>query len=145
MSAEQRVAVLHEPERMSVETRPVPAPGPGDVQVAVRAVSVCGSDVHYYDHGRIGGFVMHGPLVLGHETSGVVSAVGDGVELLRQQVVQEPRRVGAGDRDDGAVGAVHQRRLGDALFAERVAVVPGHPFGVEKRWPRQLLGAGECK
>ena len=76
--AQQRVAVLDEPERMSVRTREVPEPGPGEVRVAVRAVSVCGSDVHYYDHGRIGGFVMHAPLVLGHETSGVVDAHGDG-------------------------------------------------------------------
>ena len=93
-NAEQRVAVLQEPERVTVETRPVPAPGPGEVQVAVRAVSVCGSDVHYYDHGRIGGFVMHGPLVLGHETSGAVSALGDGVEAppVGTRVAVEPQR-----------------------------------------------------
>ncbi|MDL5159214.1 NAD(P)-dependent alcohol dehydrogenase [Actinomycetospora termitidis] len=75
----QRVAVLTEPDHVVLETREVPEPGAGQVQVQVRAVSVCGSDVHYYDHGRIGGFVMHAPLVLGHETSGVVSAVGSGV------------------------------------------------------------------
>ena len=94
MSDQQRVAVLQEPERMTVETRPVPTPGPGEVQVEVRAVSVCGSDVHYYDHGRIGGFVMHAPLVLGHETSGVVSAVGDGVEepAVGTRVAVEPQR-----------------------------------------------------
>jgi L-iditol 2-dehydrogenase len=94
MSDEQRVAVLQEPERMTVETRPVPEPGPGEVQVEVRAVSVCGSDVHYYEHGRIGGFVMHGPLVLGHETSGVVSAVGEGVEVpaVGTRVALEPQR-----------------------------------------------------
>ncbi|GAA4788170.1 NAD(P)-dependent alcohol dehydrogenase [Actinomycetospora chlora] len=91
---DQRVAVLQEPERITVETRPVPSPGPGEVQVAVRAVSVCGSDVHYYDHGRIGGFVMHGPLVLGHETSGVVSALGEGVDgpVVGTRVAVEPQR-----------------------------------------------------
>ncbi|WP_433782290.1 NAD(P)-dependent alcohol dehydrogenase [Actinomycetospora sp. CA-101289] len=94
MTDQQRVAVLQEPERMTVETRPVPAPGPGEVQVEVRAVSVCGSDVHYYDHGRIGGFVMHAPLVLGHETSGVVSAVGEGVKepAVGTRVAVEPQR-----------------------------------------------------
>ena len=94
MSDQQRVAVLQEAEHMTVETRPVPTPGPGEVQVAVRAVSVCGSDVHYYDHGRIGGFVMHAPLVLGHETSGVVSAVGEGVEepAVGTRVAVEPQR-----------------------------------------------------
>lgn len=78
--AQQRVAVLDEPGVVRVESRPVPEPGPGEVRVRVRAVSVCGSDVHYYDHGRIGGFVMHGPLVLGHETAGVVDALGPGVD-----------------------------------------------------------------
>ncbi|MEJ2861801.1 NAD(P)-dependent alcohol dehydrogenase [Actinomycetospora flava] len=108
MSTEQRVAVLQEPERITVETRPVPAPGPGDVQVAVRAVSVCGSDVHYYDHGRIGGFVMHGPLVLGHETSGVVSAVGEGVETpaVGTRVAVEPQR-NCGRCEQCAQGCYH--------------------------------------
>jgi L-iditol 2-dehydrogenase len=89
----QRVAVLTEPDHVVVETRDVPEPGPGQVQIAVRAVSVCGSDVHYYDHGRIGGFVMHAPLVLGHETSGVVSAVGAGVEApsVGTRVAVEPQ------------------------------------------------------
>lgn len=93
MTDQQRVAVLREPEHVTVETRPVPGPGPGEVQVAVRAVSVCGSDVHYYDHGRIGGFVMHAPLVLGHETSGVVSALGEGVEepAVGTRVALEPQ------------------------------------------------------
>ena len=92
--AQQRVAVLDEPERMRVEHREVPEPGPGEVAVTVRSVSVCGSDVHYYDHGRIGGFVMHGPLVLGHETSGVVSAVGPGVDapVVGTRVAVEPQR-----------------------------------------------------
>ncbi len=87
------MAVLESPERMRVETRAVPEPAAGQVQVAVRSVSVCGSDVHYYDHGRIGGFVMHAPLVLGHETSGVVSALGDGVEepAVGTRVAVEPQ------------------------------------------------------
>jgi L-iditol 2-dehydrogenase len=89
----QRVAVLTEPDNVVLEQRAIPEPGPGQVQVAVRAVSVCGSDVHYYDHGRIGGFVMHGPLVLGHETSGVVSAVGPEVTTpaVGTRVAVEPQ------------------------------------------------------
>lgn len=45
----------------------------------VRSVGVCGSDVHYYERGRVGDFVVRDPLVLGHESSGVVTAVGPGV------------------------------------------------------------------
>jgi L-iditol 2-dehydrogenase len=46
-----------------------------EVQVAIRATGLCGSDVHYYAHGRNGNFQLQAPLVLGHEASGVVTAV----------------------------------------------------------------------
>ena len=74
------------------ETRQVPAPGPGEVRVQVRRIGVCGSDVHYYTHGRIGNFVVESPLVLGHEVSGTVEALGEGVTRLKvgDRVALEP-------------------------------------------------------
>ncbi|MFW6132862.1 MAG: NAD(P)-dependent alcohol dehydrogenase [Planctomycetota bacterium] len=57
-------------------------PGPRDVRVAIRRVGICGSDVEYYTHGRIGPFVVETPMVLGHEASGVVTEVGAEVEHL---------------------------------------------------------------
>lgn len=45
-------------------------------------VGICGSDVHYWQHGRIGDFIVNAPMVLGHEASGVVSKVGEGVSNL---------------------------------------------------------------
>lgn len=54
----------------------MPRPGPWDVLIAVRSVGICGSDVHYWQHGRIGDFVVESPLVLGHESAGVVEQVG---------------------------------------------------------------------
>lgn len=71
-----RAAVLHAPRTIRVEDRPVPRLGPRDVLVEVRAVGVCGSDVHYYEHGRIGRYEVVSPLVLGHEASGVVVDLG---------------------------------------------------------------------
>ncbi|HEV7898758.1 MAG TPA: NAD(P)-dependent alcohol dehydrogenase [Planosporangium sp.] len=65
-------AVLHGTGDLRIDPRPVPALGPNDVLVEVRSVGVCGSDVHYYEHGRIGDHVVREPMVLGHETSGVV-------------------------------------------------------------------------
>jgi L-iditol 2-dehydrogenase len=75
-----------------VEERPVPAPQAGEVLVRVGSVGVCGSDVHYYDHGRIGPYVVERPLVLGHEAGGEVAQVGPGVTRLRpgQRVSIEP-------------------------------------------------------
>jgi len=78
--------------RIELEERAAPTPGPGEVLVDVRAVGVCGSDVHYYEHGRIGDFVVGAPMVLGHESAGVITAVGPGVTGLAvgQRVSVEP-------------------------------------------------------
>ena len=85
-------AVLYAPRDLRIEQRPVPSPSPGEVLVRILSVGVCGSDVHYYEHGRIGDFVVRSPLVLGHESSGQIVAVGKGVSSARvgQRVAIEP-------------------------------------------------------
>ena len=77
-----RAAVLRQVGEVVLEERPVPRPGRGEVLVRVRAVGVCGSDVHYFVEGRIGHFVVERPIVLGHEAAGEVAEVGPGVEGL---------------------------------------------------------------
>lgn len=66
--------------------------GPGMVKVAIHTVGVCGSDVHYYTHGKIGPFVVKEPMVLGHEAAGTVVEVGEGVTHLKvgDRVCMEP-------------------------------------------------------
>jgi L-iditol 2-dehydrogenase len=87
-----RVSVLHAPNDIRIEERPVPTPGPDEVLIQVASVGVCGSDVHYYEHGRIGDFVVEDPLILGHEPSGRIVAVGSDVssERIGQRVSLEP-------------------------------------------------------
>lgn len=87
-----RAAVLRAQGDLVVEQRPQPVPGPGEVLVQVRSVGICGSDTHYYEHGRIGRFVVEAPLVLGHEAAGVVTEVGPGVpgDRVGQRVSIEP-------------------------------------------------------
>ncbi|MFC7205431.1 NAD(P)-dependent alcohol dehydrogenase [Haloferax namakaokahaiae] len=77
-----KTAVLLEPETFELQDRPRPSAGPNDVLVAVRDVGICGSDVHYYEHGRIGDYVVENPLVLGHESAGEVVEVGENVTSL---------------------------------------------------------------
>ena len=77
-----------------METLPDPAPCADQVLVQVAAVGVCGSDVHYYKHGRIGDYVVDHPLILGHELSGRIAAVGSTVDPARvgRRVAVEPQR-----------------------------------------------------
>jgi len=87
----QHVAVLHGPKDLRYEPRTLWPPQQGYVQVAVTATGLCGSDLHYYLHGRNGDFALQAPLVLGHESAGVVTAVGPGVKgfYLGQRVAIE--------------------------------------------------------
>lgn len=66
--------------------------GPHDVRIALRTVGVCGSDVHYYTHGRIGPFVVRAPMILGHEASGEIIETGSKVDNLKtgDRVCMEP-------------------------------------------------------
>lgn len=92
LPTEMRAAVLHPPTQIVIERRPVPAPSRDAVLVAVSVVGVCGSDVHYFKHGRIGDFVVNDPLILGHEVAGQIVAIGEGVSRRRigQRVALEP-------------------------------------------------------
>jgi L-iditol 2-dehydrogenase len=87
-----QAAVLYAPHDVRLEERAMPEVGPGDVLVEVKAVGVCGSDVHYYEHGRIGSYIVREPLILGHETAGVIVAVGAHVSQSRigEHVAIEP-------------------------------------------------------
>jgi len=67
-------------------------PGPSEVLIKLHTVGICGSDVHYYTHGRIGPFVVDAPMVLGHEAAGTIVALGKGVTNLKagDRVCMEP-------------------------------------------------------
>jgi len=85
-------AVLNKPLDIEVKKVPVPVPKENEALVKVRCIGICGSDVHYYEHGRIGRFVVEAPLILGHELAGEVVEVGAKVKnvAVGDRVAVEP-------------------------------------------------------
>lgn len=77
-----RTVVIHGPRDLRVEEREADTAGPGEVEVAIEAGGICGSDLHYYHHGGFGAVRLKEPMILGHEVAGRIVAVGAGVEGL---------------------------------------------------------------
>lgn len=93
MQQENNSFVLRGIKDVLFEDRPVPKLGsPYDVLLQVNFTGICGSDVHYWQHGRIGHFVVKDPMVLGHESAGTVMEVGPSVKSLKKgdRVAMEP-------------------------------------------------------
>ncbi|BDA45777.1 Sorbitol dehydrogenase [Coccomyxa sp. Obi] len=86
-------AVLHGVNDMRFENFPLPDRTPsGNVRIEIKAVGICGSDVHYWRKGRIADFVLTDPMVIGHESAGTVVEVGEDVTRLKvgDRVALEP-------------------------------------------------------
>ncbi|MEM8729257.1 MAG: L-idonate 5-dehydrogenase [Pseudomonadota bacterium] len=77
-----KVVVAHEAKDLRIETRDMPAPGPAQVLVKMAAGGICGSDLHYYNHGGFGAIRLKEPMILGHEVAGHIEALGAGVSGL---------------------------------------------------------------
>jgi len=74
--------VIHSPGDLRVEDYPTPEVAPGQVRVRIRTGGICGSDLHYYQHGGFGAIRIQQPMVLGHEVAGVLNEVAPDVTHL---------------------------------------------------------------
>ena len=77
-----RAVVIHAAKDLRIEEREAEAVGPGEVEVAIEAGGICGSDLHYFNHGGFGTVRLREPMILGHEVAGRIVALGAGVEDL---------------------------------------------------------------
>ncbi|WP_424971122.1 L-idonate 5-dehydrogenase [Dinoroseobacter sp. S76] len=77
-----RICRLHAAHDLRVETEAVAAPGPEEVQIAIAAGGICGSDLHYYHDGGIGQIRVREPIIVGHEAAGRIRKLGSGVHGL---------------------------------------------------------------
>lgn len=85
--------VMQSIEKLVFEDRPLPTkPGDYDVVVSPRKTGICGSDMHVFLEGRAGESFFDKPLILGHESAGVVTKVGSMVKSLKvgDRVAMEP-------------------------------------------------------
>jgi L-iditol 2-dehydrogenase len=92
MKDKMKVAVMLGIGKMGFEERDVPQIKPDEVLVRLEYVGICGSDIHYYETGRIGDYIVEPPFVLGHEPGGTVVEVGSAVSNLKpgDRVALEP-------------------------------------------------------
>lgn len=81
--AKMKAAFLYKPGDIRIEEMDIPVPKDDEALIRIKAVGVCGSDVHFYKVGRIGDFVVKEPLILGHECAGEVVSVGKAVKNLK--------------------------------------------------------------
>ncbi len=77
-----KAIVVHAARDLRIEERESRGPQPGEVKIRTAVGGICGSDLHYYNHGGFGTVRLKQPMILGHEVSGHVAALGDGVEGL---------------------------------------------------------------
>lgn len=92
MEGKMKVAVMNGIGEMGFVEREIPKPAADEVLVKLEYVGICGSDMHYYETGAIGDYVVEPPFVLGHEPGGVVVEVGENVKHLQvgDRVALEP-------------------------------------------------------
>lgn len=92
MKGTMKTAVMTDLMKVEIQERPIPVPKDNEVLVKVEYVGICGSDLHYFESGRIGNFIVEPPFVLGHEAAGTVVEVGANVKNLKvgERVALEP-------------------------------------------------------
>ncbi len=92
MEGKMKAAVMQSIGQIEIEERDIPEAKDNEVLVKLEYVGICGSDLHYYETGAIGDFVVEPPFVLGHEPGGTVVAVGKNVKHLKvgDRVALEP-------------------------------------------------------
>lgn len=77
-----KALVAHAAKDLRIEEQPMPSAGPGEVLLRLKTGGICGSDLHYYNHGGFGTVRLKEPMILGHEVSAIVEEVGSGVRDL---------------------------------------------------------------
>jgi L-idonate 5-dehydrogenase len=89
-----KTVVIHAARDLRIEEREREKPGSGQVEIAIEAGGICGSDLHYYNHGGFGTVRVREPMILGHEVAGTIKALGEGISgfAVDDRVAVSPSR-----------------------------------------------------
>jgi len=89
-----KTIVIHAARDLRIEDQPAQRPAAGEVQIKLATGGICGSDLHYFNHGGFGAIRLREPMILGHEVSGHITELGEGVTgfKLGQLVAVSPSR-----------------------------------------------------
>ncbi|MFC0245612.1 L-idonate 5-dehydrogenase [Falsochrobactrum ovis] len=89
-----KTVVIHAAKDLRIEERVAESVGLGQVEIAIQAGGICGSDLHYYHHGGIGTIRIREPMILGHEVAGTITALGASVSefSIGDRVAVSPSR-----------------------------------------------------
>ena len=92
MEGKMKAAVMTDIQKLEIEERPIPQIKPNEVLVKLDYCGICGSDMHFFEYGKIGTVVIKPPRILGHEPGGTVVEVGSEVSHLHvgDKVAVEP-------------------------------------------------------
>ena len=134
------VCKIYGAEDLRVESVPEPQPGPGEVLLKLGAGGICGSDLHYFQHGRIGSFLIREPLIPGHEISGTVAKAGAGVTRVKEgdKVAINPSHACGGCK---ACRAGRENLCASMRFLGSASVFP-HVQGMFREY--FLMGEQQC-
>jgi len=78
-----KAIVIHAAKDLRIEEREAETPGPGQLSVKLAIGGICGSDLHYFNHGGFGAIRLKEPMILGHEVAGHITKLGEGVQGFR--------------------------------------------------------------
>ena len=78
-----KAAILKKPGNIVIEEIEKPQVSDDQVLIKIKYTGICGSDIHYYEHGRIGDFIVKKPIILGHESSGEIVETGKNVKNVQ--------------------------------------------------------------
>ncbi|MFB5662376.1 NAD(P)-dependent alcohol dehydrogenase [Alteribacillus sp. HJP-4] len=92
IATRMNAAVMNKPGDINIQMLEIPTPKRNEALVKVHCIGICGSDIHYYEHGKIGNYVVKKPIILGHELAGEVVEIGEGVTDVKigDRVAVEP-------------------------------------------------------